>query len=221
MTWSNVAKGAAVVALLSAPIEAGAMEIVGGSRSAGAVKGGLIATVAQAPTGAQVRVRGAQNKQVDRQVNRNVRVNRNAHANVDANRNVHVNGVGRPGSGPGHPVSVQGATPPVAQGAKPPLVGGANPLATQGANPLVVQGAKAPVVGDAKPPLVAGAKPPIVGGWARPDWYRWSPGGAIAAGAAIGFVTAAVATWATPPQPGLCWYYTDPSQQDGFWDACP
>ncbi len=76
-------------------------------------------------------------------------------------------------------------------------------------------------MGDAKPPVVGGAKPPIVESWARPDWYRWSPGGAIAAGAAIGFVTAAVATWATPPQPGLCWYYTDPSQQDGFWDACP
>ncbi|MGC2782648.1 MAG: hypothetical protein WA397_02195, partial [Roseiarcus sp.] len=24
------------------------------------------------------------------------------------------------------------------------------------------------------------------GGWARPGWYRWGPGGAIAAGAAIG-----------------------------------
>jgi len=59
------------------------------------------------------------------------------------------------------------------------------------------------------------------GGWARPGGYWWPAGGAIAAGAAIGFVTAAVATWATPPQPGLCWYYTDPSQQDGFWDACP
>jgi hypothetical protein len=203
VTWSRVAKGAAVVALLSAPIEAGAMEIVGGSRSAGAVKDGLIAIVAQAPTGA--RVRGAQNKRVDRQVNRNVRVNRNAHASVNVNRNVHVDGAGHPGSGPGHPVSVQGAKAPVVQGANPP----------------VVQGAKPPVVGDAKPPLVGGAKPPIVGGWARPDWYRWSPGGAIAAGAALGFVTAAVATWATPPQPGLCWYYTDPSQQDGFWDACP
>ncbi len=206
MTWSNAAKGAAIVALLSsAPIEAGAMEIVGGSRSAGVVKDGLIATVAQAPTGARVRVRGAQKKQVELQVNRNVRVNRNARANVDVNRNVHVNGAGHPGNGPGHPVSVQVAKPPVRVGAKPPVVGGA----------------KGPVVGDAKAPVVGGAKPPIVGSWARPDWYRWAPGGAIAAGAAIGFVTAAVATWATPPRPGLCWYYTDPSQQDGFWDACP
>ncbi len=57
----------------------------------------------------------------------------------------------------------------------------------------------------------------------RPGWYRWSPGGAIAAGAALGFVTAVAATsWAgAPPQPGLCWYYTDPSRRQGFWDACP
>jgi hypothetical protein len=59
------------------------------------------------------------------------------------------------------------------------------------------------------------------GGWARPA-YRWGPGGAIAAGAAIGFVAAATAAaWAGPaPGPGLCWYYTDPSQTQGFWDAC-
>jgi hypothetical protein len=60
------------------------------------------------------------------------------------------------------------------------------------------------------------------GGWARPA-YRWGPGGAIAAGAAIGFVAAATAaTWAGPaPGPGLCWYYTDPGRTQGFWDACP
>jgi len=57
----------------------------------------------------------------------------------------------------------------------------------------------------------------------RPSWYRWAPGGAVAAGAAIGFVTAATAAaWAgAPPQPGLCWYYTDPSRTQGFWDVCP
>lgn len=60
------------------------------------------------------------------------------------------------------------------------------------------------------------------GRWVRPGWYRWPPGGAIAAGAAIGFVTAATAVaWAgTPPAPGYCWYYTDPSQRQGFWDVC-
>ena len=62
------------------------------------------------------------------------------------------------------------------------------------------------------------------GGWAgRPGWYRWPAGGAIAAGAAIGFVGAATAAaWAgAPPQAGLCWYYTNSSQRQGFWDACP
>ena len=61
------------------------------------------------------------------------------------------------------------------------------------------------------------------GGWARPGWYRWPRGGAIAAGAAIGFVTAATAVaWAgAAPAPGMCWYYTDPSRTQGFWDYCP
>src|SRR5262245_36043618 len=60
------------------------------------------------------------------------------------------------------------------------------------------------------------------GGWGRPAGYWWRPGGAIAAGAAIGFVTAATAAaWAgAPPAPNMCWYYTDPSRTQGFWDAC-
>lgn len=61
------------------------------------------------------------------------------------------------------------------------------------------------------------------GGWNRP-YYGWNPGGAIAAGAAIGFLTAATATAyaaSRPPAPGLCWYYTDPSRRAGFWDYCP
>jgi len=60
------------------------------------------------------------------------------------------------------------------------------------------------------------------GGWARPGWYHWGPGGAIAAGAALGVLAAgaAVAYAGRPPAPGLCWYYTDPSYRAGFWDAC-
>jgi hypothetical protein len=60
------------------------------------------------------------------------------------------------------------------------------------------------------------------GGWARPGWYRWGPGGAIAAGAAVGVLAAgAAAAYAgAAPAPGLCWYYTDPSYRQGFWDAC-
>jgi hypothetical protein len=66
---------------------------------------------------------------------------------------------------------------------------------------------------------VAGVRP---GRWVRPSNYYWRPGGAIAAGAAIGFVTAATAAaWAgAPPAPGSCWYYTDPSRTQGFWDVC-
>ncbi|WFU61297.1 MULTISPECIES: hypothetical protein [Bradyrhizobium] len=64
---------------------------------------------------------------------------------------------------------------------------------------------------------------PRPGGWVRPGWYGWPVGGAIAAGAALGFVTAAAAvTYAgTAPAPGMCWYYTDPSRTQGFWDYCP
>jgi hypothetical protein len=59
--------------------------------------------------------------------------------------------------------------------------------------------------------------------WVRPANYYWRPGGAIAAGAAIGFVAAATAAaWAgAPPAPGYCWYYTDPGRTQGFWDTCP
>ena len=68
-------------------------------------------------------------------------------------------------------------------------------------------------------------RPGYAGGgvrWARPAAYRWPRGGAIAAGAAIGVVTAATAAaWAgAAPAPGMCWYYTDPSRTQGFWDYC-
>jgi hypothetical protein len=60
------------------------------------------------------------------------------------------------------------------------------------------------------------------GGWARPGWYHWAPGGAIAAGAAIGVLGAgAAAAYAgSAPAPGMCWYYSDPSYRQGFWDGC-
>ena len=70
-----------------------------------------------------------------------------------------------------------------------------------------------------------GVRPGVAraGAWVRPAHYYWRPGGAIAAGAAIGFVTAATAAaWAgAPPAPGYCWYYSDPSRTQGFWDVCP
>jgi hypothetical protein len=60
------------------------------------------------------------------------------------------------------------------------------------------------------------------GGWARPGRYWWPAGGAVAAGAALGVVGAATAaSWAGPaPGPGMCWYYTDASKTQGFWDSC-
>jgi hypothetical protein len=61
------------------------------------------------------------------------------------------------------------------------------------------------------------------GNWRRPGGYWWPSGGAVAAGAALGFISAAAAaSWAgAAPGPSLCWYYTDPSRRQGFWDACP
>ncbi|QJP12395.1 hypothetical protein G3545_01175 [Starkeya sp. ORNL1] len=51
----------------------------------------------------------------------------------------------------------------------------------------------------------------------------WVPGGAVAAGAAIGFVAGAtaVAVAGSPPKPNYCWYYTNPARTTGFWEPCP
>lgn len=67
-----------------------------------------------------------------------------------------------------------------------------------------------------------GYRPPVpAGGWYRPPSY-WRPGAAVAAGAALGFVTAAAATaYATSPAPaaGYYWYYTNSQRTQGFWDV--
>lgn len=60
--------------------------------------------------------------------------------------------------------------------------------------------------------------------WVRPADYWWIAGGAIAAGAAIGYLTAAdAAAWAydPPASTGYCWFYTDATRENGFWDQCP
>jgi hypothetical protein len=59
--------------------------------------------------------------------------------------------------------------------------------------------------------------------WARPRHYWWRRGGAVAAGAALGYVAAGVASsWAgVAPGPNMCWYYTDATRRQGFWDECP
>jgi hypothetical protein len=68
-------------------------------------------------------------------------------------------------------------------------------------------------------------RPGYAGGgvrWARPGRSYWPRRGAIAAGAAMGVVTAATAAaWAgAAPAAGMCWYCTDPSRTQGFWDYC-
>jgi hypothetical protein len=92
----------------------------------------------------------------------------------------------------------------------------------------VVRPAARPVHPIARPGVRPGVRPvhPIARPghpWVRPARYYWRPGGAIAAGAAIGFIAAtSVGAYAgVPPGPGYCWYYTDPSQTQGFWDVCP
>jgi hypothetical protein len=61
------------------------------------------------------------------------------------------------------------------------------------------------------------------GGWVGPDWYWWPPGGAALVGAAIRFVEPrnAPAYAGLQPAPIMCWYYTEPSRIQGFWDYCP
>jgi hypothetical protein len=83
-----------------------------------------------------------------------------------------------------------------------------------------------PVHPIARPGVRPGVRPvhPIArpGRWVRPPYYTWRPGGAIAAGAALGFVAASAAVaYGTPPVAGYCWYYTDLSRTQGFWDVCP
>jgi hypothetical protein len=92
----------------------------------------------------------------------------------------------------------------------------------------VVRPGARPVHPIARPGVRPGAKPvhPIARPgrpWVRPPYYTWRPGDAIAAGAALGFVaaSAAVAYAGAPPVPGYCWYYTDFSRTQGFWDVCP
>ncbi|MFN3888921.1 MAG: hypothetical protein ACK4MV_00890 [Beijerinckiaceae bacterium] len=100
----------------------------------------------------------------------------------------------------------------------------ARPVARPGVRPAVRPGRPvvvAPGYRPGRPVVVAPARRYYYGNWYRP--YRWNPGAAIAAGAAIGFIGAAAAAsyYGPPPAPGLCWYYTNPSRTAGFWDVCP
>jgi hypothetical protein len=54
-------------------------------------------------------------------------------------------------------------------------------------------------------------------------YHKGGPFQGAASGGTLGFISAAAAaSWAgAAPGPNLCWYYTNPSQQQGYWDACP
>lgn len=52
-------------------------------------------------------------------------------------------------------------------------------------------------------------------------WER-NRGGELVAGVVLGAVIGAAVRGAVPPvpAPGLCWYWYDASQQQGYWDHC-
>lgn len=134
---------------------------------------------------------------------------------------VQFNNRGGPGriSG-GRPIARPGVRPSVRPGVRPGRPVGVAPGFRPGRPVAVAPGFRPGV----RPPAYRPGRPvvrPGYGYWNRP--YRWRPGGAIAAGAAIGVIGAIAAAqyYGQPPAPGLCWYYTNPSRTAGFWDDCP
>ncbi|MDX3808736.1 hypothetical protein ACXIUS_05100 [Bosea thiooxidans] len=111
----------------------------------------------------------------------------------------------------------------VVRGLRGGVAAGRTAVTTRSIRPLR-PGVRAPVHHRPIPPRPPVVRPlPLPGPWVRPPSYWWHPGMAVAAGAAIGFVSAAAAaSWAgSPPSPGYCWYYTDADRTKGFWDVCP
>lgn len=81
-------------------------------------------------------------------------------------------------------------------------------------------------------PPPAGWRPAYPGwrpGWTPAPWYGsyWRPGygwGVAAGLVAVGVLAATAATAYSvppPPNPNLCWFYTDETYQTGYWAACP
>ena len=58
----------------------------------------------------------------------------------------------------------------------------------------------------------------VGGGVVRP-WVRRPYFGTIVGGVALGALIAATAVPVAPAD-GLCWYWADPSQTQGYWDYC-
>jgi hypothetical protein len=199
MSLSNVATGALAIALLApTSVQAGAMEIVGGPDGAVLMSGDAVAAayVHRGPAGRA-------------QVHRHPGVQPSVHPGHRPGVHVGYRPGAHPGYHPGvHPGAHPGYHPGVHASRRPAVHAGVHPASPPGVQPAFRPVYHAPVA---------------AGPWTRPGWYRWAPGGAVAAGVAIGFASAAAvpASAPPPPQPGLCWYYKDPSQRSGFWDACP
>lgn len=81
-------------------------------------------------------------------------------------------------------------------------------------------------------PPAYGWRPPYPGwrpGWNPNPWYGsyWRPGygWATAAGIiAVGVLAASAAAAYSvppPPNPSMCWFYTDQTYQTGYWAPCP
>lgn len=51
-------------------------------------------------------------------------------------------------------------------------------------------------------------------------WRHRPHYGTIIGGVALGTILAATAYAASPPAPGLCWYWVDPTRTRGYWDYC-
>lgn len=51
-------------------------------------------------------------------------------------------------------------------------------------------------------------------------WHRRPHYGVIIGGVTLGAILAASAYAASPPAPGLCWYWVDPTRTRGYWDYC-
>lgn len=129
-----------------------------------------------------------------------------------------------------HPHRARPSRPGVRPAARPlarPMARPMRPAAVRPVRPMVVRPGVRPAhlrPVPVRPAPVVRYAPRYYGSWYRP--YRWRPGGAIIAGAAIGFLSAAAVgtyyyTVPRPPRPDLCWYYTDASRLNGFWDFCP
>lgn len=73
---------------------------------------------------------------------------------------------------------------------------------------------------DTTPVMPSPNPPPII---LQPPQRTWGPGGPVAAGAALGFMAAglAVPVAGPAPAPNMCWFYTTPARNIGFWADCP